>query len=289
MVPYKRIFTGNSCNNRCLYCNEKNNMSRPECSDVLHSLSQESKVDSVAFYGGEPTLREDFFKIVDAARNQGYKRIKVATNARKLADISTAIKVVEAGCYFFDIKFHHHRPDIHDYVSQVQGSFQETVQGLVNLRRINSLHQALFSAFISLKISLSSKNYEDCGAIVTAFIPYKIDRFILTLDDSALELSKAVPYIRNAIDLSILNRVWITTQNIPLCVMTGYEHHVSEIYHSPDGDYKKAATCEACHLDAYCPGLNSACAETTGLNDLKPFREKNYLIEDIRNLANAAL
>ena len=94
-------------------------MSRPEYSDVMNSLSQESTPDSVAFYGGEPTLREDFFKMVNAARNQGYKRIKVSTNARTLADISTAIKIVEAGCYFFDIKVHHHRPDTHDYVSQV--------------------------------------------------------------------------------------------------------------------------------------------------------------------------
>jgi cyclic pyranopterin phosphate synthase len=108
---------------------------------VVNSLSQENDFDSVAFYGGEPTIRKDFFKMVDTARNQGYKRIKVVTNARTLADIPTAIKIVEAGCYFFDIKVHHHRPDIHDYVTQVQGSFKEAIQGLINLRRINTLHQ----------------------------------------------------------------------------------------------------------------------------------------------------
>ena len=289
MVPFKRIFTGSSCNNRCLYCSEKNNVSRPEYPDVLNSLSRESTVKSVLFYGGEPTLREDFFTLVDAARNQGYKRIKVATNARKLADIKTAIKMVEAGCYFFDVKVHHHRPDIHDYVSQVQGSLQEAVQGLVNLRRINTIHQAPFSVFISVRISLSSKNYGDSGAIVAAFIPYKIDRFTLSFDDSGLELSQAVPHIKNAIDLSILNRVWITTQNIPLCSMTGYEHHVVEVYHFPDGDGEKAPICGECHLDTYCPGLTSPYDETTGFSDLKPFRDNNHLIEDIRNLANASL
>jgi len=289
MVPYKRIFTGSSCNNSCLYCNGKNKISSPAFSDVVNSLPQNSNLDSVEFYGGEPTIRKDFFNIVGAARNQGYKRIKVVTNARALADVPTAIKMVETGCYFFEIKVHHHRPDIHDYVTQAQGSFKEAVQGLVNLRRINTIHQAPFSAFISLRISLSSKNYEDTGSIVTAFIPYKIDRFILSFDDSLLELSKALPHIKNAIDLSVLNRVWITTQNIPLCTMTGYEHHISELYHSPDGDFMKAVICRECHFDACCPGLNTAYADTSGFNDLKPFRKNDHLVEDIRNLANASL
>jgi len=288
MVPYKRIFTGSSCNNRCLYCHEKNKISSPECADLVSSLSRDRDGDSLEFHGGEPTIRKDFFSMVDAARNQGYKRIKVVTNARTLADVPTAIKTVEAGCYFFEIKVHHHRPDIHDYVTQTPGSLKETVQGLVNLRRINTLHQAPFSAFISLRISLSSKNHEDSGAIIAAFIPYKIDRFILAFDDSALELSKALPHIKNAIDLSVLNRVWITTQNIPLCTLPGYEHHVSEAYHSPDGNFKKAATCRECHLDACCPGLKTAYADTYGFNELKPFRKHSHLIDDIRNLANAS-
>ena len=71
--------------------------------------------------------------------------------------------------------------------------------------------------------------------------------------------------------------------------MPGYEHHVSELYHSPDLDFKKAAICRECHLDECCPGLNSAYADTSGFNDLKPFRENDHLIEDIRNLANASL
>jgi hypothetical protein len=112
---------------------------------------------------------------------------------------------------------------------------------------------------------------------------------MLSFDDSSLELSKALPYIRNAIDLSVLNRVWITTQNIPLCTMTGYEHHISELYLPPDGDFKKAETCRECRFDECCPGLRTAYADTSGFNDLKPFRGNDHLMEDIRNLANASL
>ena len=145
------------------------------------------------------------------------------------------------------------------------------------------------NSLFSLRISLSSKNYEDSGSIVAAFIPYKIDRLILSFDDSALVLSKALPHIKNAIDLSVLNRIWITTQNIPLCTLNGYEHHVAELYSSPEGNFKKAETCKECHFDEFCSGLKSSYADTFGFNDLIPSRENNHMIEDIKNLANETL
>jgi MoaA/NifB/PqqE/SkfB family radical SAM enzyme len=248
-------------------------------------MAHNGGLDSVELYGGEPTLRTDFFSILDAARNHGLKRIKIVTNARALADINAAVKTVESGCYFFEIKVHHYQPGIHDYVTRVSGSLQQTVEGIVNLRRINTLYQKPFSAFISLRISMSRQNYGDIGNVALAFIPYKIDRIILSFDDSELEMSKALPHIQNAINLSILNRVWILTQRIPLCAMIGLEHHVSEIYHAPDGDYKKSKNCEKCIYDEVCPGMSTRYLDNFGFSQLKPVSESRH-IEDIRSLRN---
>lgn len=285
MVTYKRIFVGSRCNNNCLYCNEKNRSRNPELSDIVAQMAHNGGLDSVELYGGEPTLRTDFFSILDAARNHGLKRIKIVTNARALADINAAVKTVESGCYFFEIKVHHYQPGIHDYVTRVSGSLQQTVEGIVNLRRINTLYQKPFSAFISLRISMSRQNYGDIGNVALAFIPYKIDRIILSFDDSELEMSKALPHIQNAINLSILNRVWILTQRIPLCAMIGLEHHVSEIYHAPDGDYKKSKNCEKCIYDEVCPGMSTRYLDNFGFSQLKPVSESRH-IEDIRSLRN---
>jgi len=156
MITYKRIFVGSRCNNNCLYCNEKNGSRNPELSDIVAKIAHNGGLDSVEFYGGDPTLRSDLFSILDAARNQAFKRIKIVTNARALADIDAAVKTVESGCYFFEVKVHHHQPDIHDYVTQVKGSLQQTVEGIRNLRRINNLNQTPFSAFISLRIAAYS-------------------------------------------------------------------------------------------------------------------------------------
>ena len=286
MVPYKRIFLGSSCNNNCLYCSEKNKDSHQQMPDVAESLVQNDSIDSIELYGGEPTTRNDFFTILDTARHRGYRRIKLVTNARTCADINTAVRMIESGCYLYEVKINHFRPDIHDYVTQVTGSFQETVQGLANLRRINTIHNAAFSAFISLRISLSRKNIEDISSIILAFIPYRIDRFILSFDDCELELAKALPHIQNAINLTLLNRTWITTQKIPPCYMQGFEHHISELYHPRDCGYSKPETCRKCPLDDLCPGIDDNYAGTGAFHDLKPFQGNEQMIKDIRNLAN---
>jgi MoaA/NifB/PqqE/SkfB family radical SAM enzyme len=286
MVPYKRIYLGSSCNNNCIYCSEKKKDSNQTIPDVTGSLVQNDSLDSIELYGGEPATRSDFFILLDTARNRGYRRIKLVTNARTCADINTAVRMIESGCHIYEIKIHHFRPDIHDYITQVRGSLQETVQGLANLRRINTLRNTAFSAFISLRISLSRKNIQDIASIVLAFIPYRIDRFILSFDDSELELSKALPHIQNAINLTLLNRTWITTQKIPPCYMQGFEHHIAELYHSHHCDYRKLETCMECPLDHLCPGIDNDFAHTGGLHDLKPFQGNEQMTEDIRNLTH---
>jgi MoaA/NifB/PqqE/SkfB family radical SAM enzyme len=284
MVPYKRIFVGSSCNNSCLYCNEKIKASQPDILTLSESLLHNDPIDSIELYGGEPLIRKDFFNILDTARSRGYKRIKLVTNARPLADIHTAVKSVEFGCYLYEVKIHHFTAAIHDFITQVGGSLQQTVEGLTNLRRIKTLHNAAFSAFISLRIVLSQKNIEDLTRILLAFIPYRIDRFILSFDDSELELSTALPHLKNAIDLAILNRVWVMTQKIPPCCMRGFEHHVSELYGQTPGDYSKADICKSCPLNEGCSGLASSYADTYGFNDLQPVDENEKLVTDIRNL-----
>ena len=283
MLIYKRVYVGSRCNNSCLYCHETTRPDDPELSEIATQLTRNGGLDSIELCGGEPTLRKDFFNILDAARNQGFRRIKLLTNARAFADVNTAVKTVESGCYFFEVKVHHYRPDIHDDVTRVSGSLQETLQGIINLRTITTLHQAPFSAFISLRIPISRHNYEDVGPIALSFIPYEVDRIILSYDDSGLEMSKALPYIQNAIRGAILNRVWIVTRGIPLCAMTGMEHHVSETYGTPYGAYKKSKDCKTCVYDEVCPGMDRGYLDHFGLDHLMPVPTSKH-IEDMRTL-----
>jgi hypothetical protein len=79
--------------------------------------------------------------------------------------------------------------------------------------------------------------------------------------------------------------VWILTQGIPLCAMKGLEHHVSEIYHRPDGDDKKSKNCKKCVYDQVCPGMSTRYLDHFGLSQLKPVRDSRH-IEDIARLCH---
>ena len=285
MIDYKRIFLGPQCNNRCLYCHISNGQDDLGLPDIVARMGSDRTGESLELFGGEPTLRPDFLEIVNAARKAGFKRIKTVTNARALADIDVAAQIIEAGCYLFEIKVHHHRPAVHDAVTRVPGSLRQTVEGLENLRHIDTIHDQPFQAFIHLRIPISKQNYKEIGSVALAFIPYQIDRITLSFDDSETRLSETLPYVQGAINASILNRVWMTTQRIPLCAMTGFEHHVSEIYCRPQGDFEKSKRCNECLYDETCPGISAPYFSRFGFRDLNPVTESKHT-EDIRRLHN---
>jgi hypothetical protein len=167
----------------------------------------------------------------------------------------------------------------------VGGSFDETVEGISNLRYIDNVGDKPLRAFIHIVIPVSRHNYENIGNVALAFAAYEIDRVTLSFDDHEIELPKVLPHVQNAINGSILNRVWIATRRIPLCAMTDFEHHVAEIYGPPDGDFEKNKQCKKCVYDDACPGIAASYFERFGLRGLTPVLDSKHA-EDIRRLHN---
>ncbi len=83
----------NACNYECPTCfadtakgRKVFNPSLAQISEMMDTLRGQSPACGVIqFSGGEPTIRKDFFKIAEMARDKGFQHIQVATNGRKLA------------------------------------------------------------------------------------------------------------------------------------------------------------------------------------------------------------
>jgi len=58
-------------------------------------LAQYDPPPSIAFFGGEPTVREDLFEIIDLARSYGLRR-RILTNGLKLADEQYCRRLIES-------------------------------------------------------------------------------------------------------------------------------------------------------------------------------------------------
>lgn len=124
------------CNHLCTFCNNPlsrhgSELSTEEAFKVLAQL-KELGVLFVTLTGGEPLLRQDFWEIAEEARRLKLA-IRVFSNAYLIddavADRLKALSVVETS-----ISIHGSRPEVHEKLTRIPGSFQRVVDAVKRLR-----------------------------------------------------------------------------------------------------------------------------------------------------------
>jgi MoaA/NifB/PqqE/SkfB family radical SAM enzyme len=84
----------------------------------------------VALVGGEPTLLADLFDLVTLARSSGARGVVVQTNGRRLAYAAYAAGLQQAGATAVDVSLPGATAAMHEFHTNVEGSFAQTVRGL---------------------------------------------------------------------------------------------------------------------------------------------------------------
>ncbi len=282
MINYKELFLGNKCNNKCLFCHYRLTANEEPNLDTIISYLDEIEGDSVVLFGGEPTLRNDLLTIINIAKKNNYRRIKLVSNGRLLSDNQFLLQIIKAGCLLFEIKLWGSNPDTHDHLTQIPNSFFETIQGLENLQHLSC------DKFICLRIPICKQNFTDIINIVIMGINLSVNRIVLSFEDCNIPLKDLIPYIKVALNISILNRIWILTEGFPFCVMQGLEHHIGEIYHGYESKiyprtYKHHKNCQHCLYKEICKGVEIEYLNKFGHSEFNPIRFSKYF-EDIRAL-----
>jgi len=131
------IKTGFQCNNNCKFCaqgnqrNFRNNFSTEQIKKIL--IENKTIFDNVVLTGGEITIRSDFLELVKFAKNCNYKNIFIQSNGRMFSYVDLCEKVAEIGVNNFYLSLHGSTPEIHDGLTRVAGSFEQTIKGIKNL------------------------------------------------------------------------------------------------------------------------------------------------------------
>ncbi len=144
------------CNERCIHCYvetpyEDTELSTGEVFRVLEELA-ELQTLQINFTGGEIFIRKDIRDILQHARDLKYN-VTLSTNGiaidEDMADfLKEKIKPWDIGISLYGSK-----PEIHDAVTRVKGSFEKTVNAIKLLRERKIRVKA--------KIVVLSVNYED--------------------------------------------------------------------------------------------------------------------------------
>ena len=127
------------CNNKCRFCyayspyRESEEMTTEEIKRVIDIIVDDAHVPSLSFTGGEPTLREDLLELIEYARGKGL-RVNLITNGRRCSDPEYVQKLMEAGLNSAQVSIEGPDAESHDYITGIPRAFEQTVQGIMNLR-----------------------------------------------------------------------------------------------------------------------------------------------------------
>lgn len=292
------VKTGFKCNNRCIFCVQGNkrdlygNKSTEEVKEILRGAVQDS--DSIVFTGGEVTIRPDFIELVRFARDQGFRRIQVQTNGRMLAYKKFARDTVEAGANEFSPAVHGHTAKLHDDLTRCEGSFEQSVRSIRNLKELG---QRVITNSV-----ITRSNFRHLPELAALLVRLGVDQyqfaFVHALGTAQEHFSQVVPrmaliepYVKRGIQVGVRAGRIVLTEAIPYCFMTGYEEHVAERFmprtkifdaKSVVEDYTnyrwtegkaKGPPCEECTWNSVCEGPWKDYAEGYGWDEFIPRKD----------------
>lgn len=162
------------CNLKCQHCysNAKamvlEELTTKEALDVVDQLADFGVV-ALAFSGGEPLARKDFFEVAKHAVNSGLY-VSLATNGT-LLNKQTAKKLKEIGLHYVEISIDGSNPETHDGFRGVEGAFEMAVRGLKNCVEENMC--------ASIAVTATKRNFKDIPKILDLAEKLGAKRFAL--------------------------------------------------------------------------------------------------------------
>lgn len=291
------IKLGFSCNNNCIFCAQAHkkhlgDRSTEELKKEIISGFQDG-CREIILTGGEPLIRKDIFELVSHARRTGFEVIQVQTNGRMLSYENFAKKLIDAGVSEFSPALHGHTAELHELNTRVKGSFSQTLQGIKNLRKLNS--------YIVTNSVITKFNYKHLPEIVSLLAELGVDQFQLAFVHPVGNAWKnfdlvvprkldTKPFIHSALEVAKAHGFDCGTAMVeafPYCFMEGYENFCSENF-IPSSEVRekeivikefeiwrkergkvKFAQCKKCKYDSVCEGPWKEYAEKFGSEEFK--------------------
>jgi len=123
-----------NCNLRCKHCYEnagtegRKELNENEAEEALEKLL-DANVSAIAFSGGEPLVRKDFFKLAKKAHDHGIY-VSIASNGTLITK-EVARKLKDVGIDYVEISLDG-VGKVHDNFRGIPGAFERTLRGIKN-------------------------------------------------------------------------------------------------------------------------------------------------------------
>ena len=125
------------CNNKCYFCYHGDNRNLPLLSfeNIRYQLQIISKNfnPEIIITGGEPTIHPFFFQILDTIIQLDFEGVNIESNGRMFAIQSFLDNINTYNIDRYYISLHSSKEKAQDFITNVNGSYQQTIRGIQNL------------------------------------------------------------------------------------------------------------------------------------------------------------
>lgn len=229
------VILGYECNVQCDYCSVTDEMRAHNMTtaQVIGELvrARALGMHSVAFGGGEPTIRKDLVPLVRWARDRGFDHVKVSSNGLMYSYPEYARRIVEAGVDRFHVSIMAHTPELYERILGKAGALEVVERGIRNLV---SLGQAPVGDLI-----VKNDTWRHLPDIVEHWAGLGVRTFplwLVSLSDRNRDNLASLPRVSEMRDgiVAAFERgkalgVTVTSRHIPRCMLRGYEEFVKDL------------------------------------------------------------
>lgn len=273
------VGVGNRCNSCCVMCTAimppRKDYVEPSTEQILEEINN-VKDGSITLTGGEPTIREDIFRILGHI-NKRYpeKKIELITNGRMCSYPEFVGRLQKVKNLRVITELHASSGGLHDEITQSSGSYRQTVEGIKNLleRGFN----------VEFRFVISRLNYREAPAIA-AMVAEKfkaVDRVVIFPIDiignaftnserTAVRYFELVPYVEKAVDALDKAGVKVELYHIPYCVLhERYHKFIKKGITVADRRVVLAEVCKGCRFEEDCPRVWKTYALRVGTGEFR--------------------
>jgi His-Xaa-Ser system radical SAM maturase HxsC len=254
------------CNHYCLMCSQppKDIDDSWIVDDVLAAIPLiDPSAQEIGFTGGEPTLLgDDLFRILRAMKSYlPHTAIHILSNGRLFADPEFAKRYADIRHFdmMVGIPIYSDVSTIHDYVVQAEGAFDETILGILNLKRLGQkveirivVHGQTYARLPQLAEFIARNlTFVDhvtfMGLEITGFTRANLGSLWIDPADYQPELYRAVSFLADS-------RMHVSIYNHQLCVL---DRRLWPFARKSISDWKNEymPECEGCREKENCGGF----------------------------------
>lgn len=247
--------------------------------------------EPLSMTGGEPTIHPDFLKLTKWFRgNFPNNRIHLATNGRLFSYDKFAKEFTKLGKLTVEVPIHGHTAQLHDAVTRVPGSFEQTVDGIYNIIKYKSASDVL-----ELRIILTRLTYQKLDLILD-FIKNKfsmVNSVVIifpelegicgdNVESVGLSYTEVMPVIKQTMSRWSGQFNSLRLYHFPLCTVP--KELWPYTWRTLRGDeVTYLEKCDNCKYKNYCLGIHVDYLELKGGEEFNPITEDIQLELDAGN------